>query len=233
MEVKPYNTLSRQIEAYLDGYLLDEELDKFERLLNADPDLAFEVEKVRVARMMIKNEALREKLKTIQSELIFEKIFSGKSKSIWKYAALFLIAMLAVILVFKIFLINNDILFAENYRTYDLNPISINKPENSILYNYAQKNYQDVVTIYENNPDRNNEMNFFAGVSYLQLDRPDSAISALLKILEISNKGGDHSYLQDAEYYIGFAYLKANNVDFSDWYIMRNSIAGFIGDYDC
>jgi hypothetical protein len=221
MDVKPYHTLGKLIDAYLDGVLLDEELDKFENLLSADHELAHEVEKARVARMMIKNEALREKLKTIQSELIFEKVFAGKAKSVWKYVALILALLVLLVLVFKIFLINNDILFAENYQTYDLNLIDVNKPDNSVLYNYAQKSYQDVVNIYENNPDHSNEMNFFAGVSYLELGQPDSAVATITKILEVSNKGGDHSYLQDAEYYLGFAYLMANNVDFSDWYFSK------------
>jgi hypothetical protein len=221
MDIKPYQTLSRQIDAYLDGYLSGEELEKFEKLLNADPDLGTEVERVRVARMMIKNEALREKLKTIQSELIFEKIFLSGSKSIWKYVALALVLLLTVIFVFKIFLINNDQLFEEAYHPYILRALDVDEPDNSLLYNFAGKNYQDVVNIYENKPDYNNEINFFAGVSYLELNQPDSAIHTLLKIQEESNKGGDHQYLEDAEYYLGFAYLKDNNVDFSDWYFSK------------
>lgn len=221
MDIKPHHSLSQQIEAYLDGLLEGKELEKFKNLLSSDEELSYEVERVRLARMMIKNEVLREKLRTIQSEEIINRILRTPKKHLFLYSLAACIGIIVVITIIKVFSINSEDLFLENYTSYTINPSKENLLENSILYNFSQRNYQDVVNIYENNPNHSNETFFFAGVSYLELNLPDSAINTLRNIIVEAGKGGDHAYLHDAEYYSGFAYLKFKNVDYSDWYFSK------------
>ena len=221
MEIKPHHSLSQQIEAYLDGLLEGEELEKFKSLLTSNVELDQEVERVRLARMMIKNEVLRERLKTIQSEEIINRILRTPKKHLFLYSLTAFLGIFFIVVIVKIFSITSEELFLENYTSYTINPSKENLLENSILYNFSQRNYQDVVNIYENNPHHSNEGFFFAGVSYLELNLPDSAINALRSIVVEAGKGGDPAYLHDAEYYIGFAYLKHKNIDYSDWYFSK------------
>jgi hypothetical protein len=220
MEIKPFHTLGQQIEAYLDELLEGEELEKFQSLLRSDPELAYEVERVRLARTIIKNEELRETLNTIQKEEILNRILNSPKKHLLLYGLGTLLAILLITIIVKVFLINSKTLYEENYTPFTLSPTA-DILDNSILYSYSQQNYQDVVNIFENTPQFSNEMFFYAGVSYLQLGQADSAIVKLRKVISEAGKGGDPSFLDESEYYIGFAYLKVNNVDYSDWYFSK------------
>ncbi|HYG39670.1 MAG TPA: tetratricopeptide repeat protein [Cytophagales bacterium] len=212
-----------EIDLYLNGSLSDTEMEVFEERLKSDPQLAYEVERHKIARSIIKSASLREKL-----DFLGRDEFTSKKQGILnKYSIV--VKILAVIVlfgltvfVFELFTLNNDVLFENQYSVYQLN-LSGDKPpsHSSVLYSFTSQNYQDVINIYENKSLESNEDTFLSGISYLELNRAEKAIENFLKILTQAQKGGENDYFGDAEYYTGLAYLKINQIDAAYWYFSK------------
>ena len=226
MEVNPEQELQEHIDRYLNGSLDNDQVLKFEQKLKEDSSLATEVERIKIARSIIKNYALREKLRSIHTEEITNR---GRRSFLGEYSgnamkiAAGLVLVIVSIFVFQFVTLNKADLYSNQYQSYQVevsrgDDQSVNNP---VVYNYQNSNYQDVVNIYENKPVDSNEAHFLAGNSYLNLRQPLKAIKSFDEIINEATKGGSHDYLEDAEYYLAMAYLENDNLDQAHWYFSK------------
>lgn len=212
-----------EIDLYLDGLLTDREAETFEERLKSDPKLAYDLERHRIARSIIKSPSLREKLNFLSGEDLLYKqrgLFS-KYKSLIKVLAAVVILVFGIF-IYELFTLNNDILYQQQYSSYQIDFHGDKPPtHNSILYSFTLENYLDVINIYENKLSDSNEDILIAGISYLELDQGKKAVDAFQRIVSQAEKGGENDFLEDAEYYSGIAYLKINQIDAAYWYFSK------------
>jgi tetratricopeptide (TPR) repeat protein len=82
------------------------------------------------------------------------------------------------------------------------------EPKNTIVSLYEAKNYQGIVDAYAQNPTGNIREQFFTGMAHSELGQYDKAATIFEQILASNKASGSRLYNDDAEYYLGLAYLK-------------------------
>lgn len=202
-----------QIERYLDNKMDEMELIHFKNELSINRNLAQQVEDIKSLIFGIETFVLKEKLdgfhKDIpdtQPEIKYKNQFS-------KFMA---IAASIVILLggFWFFNQNPNIKLFDTYFSPDPGlPTTMSSNDNYEFYeamvNYKQGKYKTAIEKWEAIETKNDTINYFLGVAHLANKNEKKAIRYLEKAAKIK----DFPFLSDTYYYLGLAYLKADNVE--------------------
>ena len=209
-----------RIERYLDGLMDQEEQSAFEASLKTDSILNQQFEEVRLLRLAIEEQSLRNKLNDFHEEIISEDAGSQtngvKTKTIFAYKAIAIAASLALLMGFGYWLLfgqqsANERLYAEYFKPDPglLTPMSTTTEYDFYrgMVDYKQEKYGEAINrwkpLAEQKPE-NDTLNFYLGVSFLAKDETDEAIAYLSKAVRVPSS----TFIDEAWYYLGMAQLK-------------------------
>lgn len=204
---------------YLNGDLSAPQREDFEARLKTDTELNEEYRlhtSVDEALQMDDDNRFRDMLDGIHEELVRKRQFP---RWVWYTAALVLVCLaiaLSLILT-RERLSGTDKLFATYYKAYDSpgDVRSVGDTKNSPLAFglelYGENDYEGALTQLEQvirvEPD-NNEAQFYAGVSSLQLDRFQQAIPFFKVVIDHQ----DILFLDQARWYLALTYVKTGDM---------------------
>jgi tetratricopeptide (TPR) repeat protein len=130
-----------------------------------------------------------------------------------KIAAI-LVLSLAVGLGYQYATNSSDKLYQELYHPYN---VSITRapgdPVNKIVSLYEANNYAGVIQAYSELSTSSTREKFFAAMAYVQTNQYPTAIALFENILSFNKTSGTKLYNDEAEYYLGLAYLKEKQND--------------------
>lgn len=211
--------LLETIERYYNGTMSAEEQIVFETRLQQEPEFKIQVEDNKALLFGIEAQALKEKLGEFHSDLPI-KMETGKTDSKILQLHFRQIAAAAIIIVasvsFWIFTgSSNDRLYDDYFKPDPGLPTTMSGSDNFAFYdamvNYKQGDYKKAIGKWEVLHDKapqNDTLNYFIGSAHLADKNVDKAIS----YLEAVTATNVSAFKNDAYYYLGFAYLKKENI---------------------
>ncbi|HEY4784878.1 MAG TPA: tetratricopeptide repeat protein [Bacteroidales bacterium] len=216
-----------KIIKYLDGEVIGEEKQQFEKQLNADNSLKQTLNLVQEVDKTISNDSLLtyvKKLKETQTTINAEENHHIKTRFLnhWKIIAAASIATLLIVSTVIHFLpahkLSNDNIFASFYQRYEADLITRSDTPTEVsdlikaIQLYDRGNYKEAITKLESIiklDATNTAARFFIGVSYIETKNFDKAIENLNYVI-IQN---DTVFIEHAEWYLALCYIKTNRMN--------------------
>lgn len=212
----------RLIELYTKAKMKDKELEWFKSELETDSALMLEFQlDQQIRRALLQNDILdlRRKLIAIKKSnhnlLKIVPIQFILKKSRIAAAAISLMLMIAGgYYIYHIQNYSNERLFTNYYNiesTFESSRSTDKRLSLAMTY-YQNKQFEKAILAFNHllkqNPN-NSAVLFYAGLSYIEVDKLDKAIASFQSII----KDNDNLYLEHAQWYLGLCYLKANMND--------------------
>jgi len=211
-----------KIFKYLDGEVIGEEKQVFEKELESDESLKQTLRLVQEVDKTIADDelfSLIDKLKEVQGTINDEIGVNNKTKILhnWKWLAA---ASVTVLLVVSALLYtfnskpSNDKIFADFYHRYEYDLItrSVEPSDVSDLIKaiqlYDKGDYQEAISKFEviiKSDASNTAAHFFIGVSFIETKNYPKAIENLNYVV-VKN---DTAFVEHAEWYLALCYIKA------------------------
>ncbi|KJD35830.1 hypothetical protein PW52_08860 [Tamlana sedimentorum] len=232
MEDKEYisKELFEIIERYIKGNMTLKELQDINQLIELDTDFKQKVEEVKTYIHGIETQALKEKLDDFHEATKNQPNVAQKSNLIFlnfkriAIAAAFIIG-LGSIWYFSI--PQNEKLYAKYYKNDPGLPTTMSSTNNfefySAMVKYKHGEYKSAIqswnALVAKTPE-NDTLNYFIGVAHLANKNVDSAIPFLERTVQ-SKK--DFPLINDANYYLGLAYLKEGNTELAKQFLSKSN----------
>jgi tetratricopeptide (TPR) repeat protein len=215
-----------RIDRYLSQSMSPEEQRKFDNEMQGDPGFRQQVEEVKHLILGIESASLKHELDQFHEDLVPVRSLdqSGEQRTIKlkRFQKIIrYVAAAVVILGFAGYLIVNsspssEKLFAQHFTPDPGLPTTMGSTDNFEFYdamvNYKQEEYAVAIekwqTLYNSNR-KSDTLTYFLGVAHLAKGNEKEAINYLQ---ELSN-ASQNSFKSETYYYLGLAYLKANNVE--------------------
>lgn len=211
--------LLEAVERYDSDAMAKEERMAFEERLK-DPSFKLLVEDIRITLLGIETQVLKERMDEFHNDMIENPTVKPHSTktSILSFSKIALAAGIIIALgVFWIFSgSSNDRLYAKYFKPDPGLPTTMSSSDNFAFYeamvNYKQKDYQTAISKWkkldQKTPD-NDTITYFLGVANLANNNSDDAVFYLKKTIHHP----ESVFLEDAQYYLGLAYLKSDNTE--------------------
>ncbi len=231
------------IECYLNGSMDENEITKFEERIKRDTTLNDHFKEHRILSQAIEEQSLKHKIKDFHKEATSKVITLNQNKTQEKsslYSKLAIAATLAVIIGIGGFFIFNQAnthqkVFASYFKPDPGLATTMGATSQFELYDamvdYKQKDYFKAIKKWEPlllSKPNNDTLNYFIGVAHLANKNGKSAIKNLILVTENNSS----VFNKDANFYLGLAYLKTDNIvlakkylTFSDTEISKQVIA--------
>ncbi|WP_418638281.1 tetratricopeptide repeat protein [Winogradskyella sp.] len=209
-----------KIEAYLNNQLSSAELVAFEKSLKTDTDFKTKVDDIKTVLLGIETQALKEQLNVFHDEIAkTPSNTQAKNTKIhtinWKRL---LVAAALIIAAGSIWILkdnSNEHLYVKYFSPDPGLPTMMSSTDNYAFYdamvNYKQGDYKTAISKWETlqkTKPNNDTLSYFIGVAYLANKNEKIAIPLLEKV----SKNPEFALVNDAYYYLGLAYLKAENI---------------------
>jgi TolA-binding protein len=113
--------------------------------------------------------------------------------------------------VFQYAATNSNVLYGEIYQSYNVNT-DRGAPEtgtHDMIQQFKVKDYAAVLRTFESLPVSNNREKFLAAYAALETADTKKAIDLFTRILDYNRSNNSRLYNDEAEFYLGLAYLKA------------------------
>ena len=210
------------ISKYLEGELDPGEAARFEETLLEDHELQEELDLYReVDDALADTEVLelRAQLDELHEELTpqFERRNKKSSKRVLRYAVAASVAVVISLGTYSLFFkkIPDNKIVSQFYKPYDVT--LVNRSANndldvtlrSALLKYENREYTEAIKLFQKALEINPKMvasNLYTGISYFEIQKYRKADKSLSKVIEQN----DNLYIEQAEWYLGFCYLKLN-----------------------
>jgi len=206
---------------YLDGEVIGEEKQLFEKELESNNSLKETLRLVQEVDKTIADENLVsfvEQLKETQIAVNKENQLQPKKRivHIWKMlaAASFIIVLIASALLYSNYIKpSNDKIFANLYHRYEADILTRSAEPSDVsdlikaIQQYDKGNYQEAITKFEaiiKSDANNTAARFFIGVSFIETKNFTKAIENLSYVV-VQN---DTAFVEHAEWYLALCYIK-------------------------
>ena len=113
--------------------------------------------------------------------------------------------------LYKYISVNDQSVYEKQFITYELSNTRGVETHNPEVQSYQDKNWSEVVSNYTKVKNPSNRSIFLAAMADMQLRHFPDAVSLLGQILNL--KSEDHSYRDEAEYYLALAFLMNHQAD--------------------
>ena len=201
---------------YLDGELNVEEKKRFEQQLNSDSVLQQEYQSLLAAREAIRQYGLQQQVEGVHRQMMEElqapvKKINSKRRIIRNAVA---IAASVVLLVagyatFNFFTLSSEKVFSSNFRVFELTTMrSDGAMETATEKAYREKNYKEVIRMYDEGEDLTRKGEFLCGVAALELKDNKKAIACFTKVLDQNKQAAAHLLNDETEYYLFLSYIR-------------------------
>ena len=210
---------SEYIDRYLKGQLSTPEQVAFGQRVGQDPAFADEVASQQSVRSLTRHYGYRQDLAAIHREAMSERRAASGFKA-WT-SPLRIAAAIALLLVcasvLRLSTLSASGLVEQGYEPYaaDVTRGEMYVPQDAsqqLVREYANGNYGAVVKRFAQNNFRSPEETLIVANAYLALSQPAQAIPLLQRTITQGNGSGNRTAVQDAEYYLAWAYLKNNQL---------------------
>lgn len=209
------------IEKYLNGNLEPLDLKQFEQRIHSEPEFKSKVEDIKTVLTGVETQALKEQLNIFHEDI--DKVSTQPEKKHTKVHTLnwkrLLVAAALIIAAGSFWFLGgnpNERLYADYFKPDPGLPTTMSSSDNYDFYeamvNYKQGDYKTAIakweTLQQAKPN-NDTLNYFIGVAYLANKNEEIAIPFLEGVAQNSK----FALINDTYYYLGLAYLKADNVE--------------------
>lgn len=209
------------IEAYLTHTLSKEDRNIIEDRISKDKPFALKVEEMKTILTSVETQAMKEQLDVFHKEMSINEVSTNeihtKVKTIsWKKMAIAAVLILSLGSFWVFSGSTNDKLYAEYFSPDPGLPTTMSSNNNYEFYeamvNYKQGDYKTAISkwqVLQKQQPTNDTINYFIGVAHLANKNEKDAIPFLKKV----TKNSRFSFVNDAYYYLGLAYLKTGNTE--------------------
>ena len=225
------------IERYLDGEASKEELAELKKLMANDAKLKKEVATQRLMKGILKSErktAFESELMQLSADILKPKMGKkqetnepatelkqekAKVRSLFPQRFAMAAAAAVALIIVSVFVFQGpqtDVLYADFYQPFSVKSVrgdSNNNLEGQIADTYNQEDYnaaKQLINQYlKDSPDQANRFELLLANCHLNLNQTDQAITILTKLIQRSG----NKYVEDAEWYLVLAHLKADNAE--------------------
>lgn len=197
---------------YLDEQLNEEDAGQMERALQKDPDLNRELQYLKLAIDTVRLDAIKHKVVSIRQSqvkgLTIEPATPAILRTMYKTGlrvAAVIVLFLCVAAIYKYTSVSNQSFYDKQFSGYELGNSRGGESHETEDDAYRNKQWNEVISIYNSGTDRTNRKSFLAAMAEMQLNHFQNAISLFENILHA--KTGDTSYFEESDYYLSLAYL--------------------------
>ncbi len=161
----------------------------------------------------IRLNAINEKVSTVRQSLEHkpEKAIIRSMYKISMRVAAILLLVIGSASLYKYMSVNSQSVYEKQFITYELSNTRGIETHSAIGESYRGKNWSEVVINYTKEKNPTNKSIFLAAMADMQLRQFANAVSLLGQILH--SKSTDHSYREEAEYYLALACLMNHEED--------------------
>jgi hypothetical protein len=196
---------------YLDKQLGPEETTQVERLLQQDAEVKSDWQYLNLAVETVYLDSISEKVNVIRQAFNKNKTSTAKPeqatvRTMFKISmriAAILIVLISCAVFYKYASVNNQSVYNKQFTEYELSNARGQETHNAEVDAYRNKNWKEVVSIYNNKNDNTNKSIFLAAMAQMELNNYPQAVVLFENIL----KSGDNSFREETEYYLSLAYL--------------------------
>ncbi len=214
------SNMSELLVRYLDGELSGTEKENLEQQLATDNSLQEELESLKTAREAVKQFGLHHTVTGIHREMMKEMQLPVRkmntTRRIIRYSiavAASIILAVGGIMVYHIFTLSSNRIFASNYRSYELGTLRDGGThETPVEKAYREKNYKEVVALTEKSQVAREE-SFLSAMSYLELNNNTMAIERFKRVLFLNQEDKSGLWKDEAEYYLALTYVRNKDFD--------------------
>lgn len=201
---------------YIDGDMTDAEKGLLEQQLPADESMQQELNDLLLARDVIKNHGLANRVAAVHLRMMEEMQSAATTaktpvrslyRRVMKYAAA-AILLLGLFSVYQYMNISADKLYGEQYNGYNLAAFRGNEVIPPLEKAYAEKKYGEVISGYKQLYDASVKQVFIAGQSYLAKENYAEAATCFKTVISKNESANTGILADDAEYYLALSYLK-------------------------
>jgi hypothetical protein len=200
---------------YLDHQLSQEESDQVESMIQNDKLSAVELQYMKLAIDTVRLDVISNKVLAVRKSLantypVTEKpantIVRNMYKMSLRVAAVFILLIGSAVL-YKYISVSNLSVYEKQFTGYELNNTRGQESRDAEVEAYRNKNWNEVVAIYQTENNKSNKSVFLAAMAEMQLNHFPQAVNLFENILNTNGKTEDSSFLEESEYYLSLAYL--------------------------
>lgn len=202
---------------YLDEQLNQDEADQLERTLQRDIDLSRELQYLKLAIDTVRLDAIKHKVVSIRQSHVKGSIVEPAPailRTMYKTGlrvAAVIVFFLCIAAIYKYTSVSNQSFYDKQFSGYELGNSRGGGSHEAEDDAYRNKQWNEVISIYNTGTDRTNRQSFLAAMAEMQLNHFQNAISLFENILNA--KTGDTTYLEESDYYLSLAYLMNHESD--------------------
>lgn len=209
---------------YLDGVLDADQRRHAEQLINEDETAAAELAHLQMSVELVREAAVLEQVtgvrKLFESASITaapEKKESGAivrsfSRNVFRVAAM-VVLVLGATAVYKYSITTNTSVYSQNFTSFELETSRGANNDGELETAYRNKNWNGVEGIFSRLTERSPKTFFLAGMAAMELKEYDKAITYFNAVMSLNTKNANQAYQDEAEYYLGLAYLGAKKTN--------------------
>lgn len=209
----------RLLVNYLDRALEEREIREIEQVINTDSEvrkqwqfLQLAVQAVEYAALFDQVAAVKEQFKAVHPSEVIPMQKSGRvvtMRRIYKVAACVLFLIVAAG-GFKYVTTSSKKMYKDAFVPYSISTSRGNAGSNSIEDAYKNKNWNEVISSFNNTIQKDNHAFFLCGMANMQLQQFTAASEQFEQVLANNAQTGDDYFHDEAQYYLAMSLL-ANN----------------------
>jgi tetratricopeptide (TPR) repeat protein len=128
-------------------------------------------------------------------------------------AAAFILVLTSSAFLYKYLSISSQSLYDRYYSTYELNTSRGAGDAQPIVNAYDAKDWTGVLSLAGATKNKDNQIEFLAGMADLELKKFDDAITHFEQIIAVNTHAGTDFYQDEAEYYLAISWLAHGKVN--------------------
>ena len=203
---------------YLDHQLNQQDTDQVETMIKNDKSLADELQYLNMAIDTVRLNTINDKVFAVRRSLkniseLTETPANNGIRSIYKMsmrvAAIFIL-LIGMAVLYKYLTVSNLSVYEKQFTSYDLSNMRGQETQDAEAGAYLNKNWSEVLTIFQKENNKSNKSVFLAAMAEMQLNDYSQAVTLFENIL---NNTGDSSFREEAEYYLSLAYLMNHEIN--------------------
>ena len=203
---------------YLDHQLNQQDTDQVEMMIKNDKSLADELQYLNMAIDTVRLNTINDKVLAVRRSLtntseLTETPANNGIRSIYKMsmrvAAIFIL-LIGMAVLYKYLTVSNLSVYEKQFTSYDLSNMRGQETHDAEAGAYLNKNWSEVLTIFQKENNKSNKSVFLAAMAEMQLNDYSQAVTLFENIL---NNTGDSSFREETEYYLSLAYLANHEIN--------------------
>ncbi len=203
---------------YLDHQLNQQDTDQVEIMIKNDKSLADELQYLNMAIDTIRLNTINDKVLAIRRSLSNPSVLTDKPanngiRSIYKMSmriAATFILLIGMAFLYKYLTVSTLSVYEKQFTGFELSNLRGQGSRDAEAEAYVNKNWGEVLNIFQKGKNKSNESVFLAAMAEMQLNNFPQSVTLFENIL---NNTGDSSFREETEYYLSLAYMRNHEIN--------------------